>query len=279
MMFITPTPPMPSVIAPMKKRSASMPMVMPSIIGLNSSRPNMVMARLSFGEKCWRLAMAVRNCCIACASNTGATGSNTITLEYFVAHFAVFGKHAAHGRVRQTFAIRDSLEADRFARDALDQWRLRLHPFGVFFLEADRLAGALAPRLFAGRSRPRNDRALSKNFKGIHEHAAKAGTVAEQQRDRNNPPRNSRHGQEAANGVATQSRPRLLENLAEHQPPASKRRASIGSTEAARFAGYNADRMEITPSKAIDIAAIFQLVSIPLKKGGIGARLTRPQKP
>ena len=32
-------------------------------------------------------------------------------------------------------------------------------------------------------------------------------------------------------------------------------------------------------SRAMDIAAIFQLVSMPLKNGGMGARLTRPQKP
>ena len=50
-----------------------MPMVMPSMIGLNSSRPNMVMARLSDGEKRWRLAMAVRNWVIAAASKPGAT--------------------------------------------------------------------------------------------------------------------------------------------------------------------------------------------------------------
>ena len=53
----------------------------------------------------------------------------------------------------------------------------------------------------------------------------------------------------------------------------------MGSTEAALFAGYSAERMEITASNAIDMAAIFQFVNMPLKKGGIGARLTTPQKP
>src|SRR5262245_4480225 len=62
-------------------------------------------------------------------------------------------------------------------------------------------------------------------------------------------------------------------------PPASNLKASIGSTEAARFAGYSAERMEITPSNAMDITAIFQFVSMPLKNGGMGARFTRPQNP
>src|SRR5258706_4345501 len=59
-------------------------------------------------------------------------------------------------------------------------------------------------------------------------------------------------------------------------PPASKRSASIGSTEAARLAGYTAERTAITPSSDTDIAPIFQLVSMPLKNGGMGARLNRP---
>src|SRR6266853_61303 len=62
-------------------------------------------------------------------------------------------------------------------------------------------------------------------------------------------------------------------------PPASKRSASIGSTEAARLAGYTAERTAITPSSDTDIAPIFQLVSMPVKNGGMGARLTRPQNP
>src|SRR5258707_14416148 len=55
-------------------------------MGLNSSRPNMVMARLSDGEKCCRLATAVRNCVIAAGSKPGAIGSHTRTLAYLVSH-------------------------------------------------------------------------------------------------------------------------------------------------------------------------------------------------
>jgi hypothetical protein len=45
MMFITPTPPMPSVSEPMNTSRTCKPMVMPSRIGRNSSRPNIRMAR------------------------------------------------------------------------------------------------------------------------------------------------------------------------------------------------------------------------------------------
>jgi len=80
MMFITPTPPMPSVSAPMNSSSTWIPMVMASMTGRNSSRPKAVTARLSVGEKRWRLARAARTCSMAFFSNCGATGEKTITL-------------------------------------------------------------------------------------------------------------------------------------------------------------------------------------------------------
>jgi hypothetical protein len=45
MMFITPTPPIPSVSAPINTSRTSNPIVMPSMMGRNSSRPNIWMAR------------------------------------------------------------------------------------------------------------------------------------------------------------------------------------------------------------------------------------------
>src|SRR3984893_16322254 len=62
-------------------------------------------------------------------------------------------------------------------------------------------------------------------------------------------------------------------------PPASNRSASMGSTEAARFAGYSADKTEISPSKLTDKAPSFQLASRPAKNGGIGSKLTNAQNP
>src|SRR5437762_456432 len=155
--------------------------------------------------------------------------------RHFVAHFAVFRKHAADGGTGEALAVRNTLEANRFPGDALDQRRLGLHPFGIFFLEADRLASAFTARLLAGGAGPGNDRALPENFERIHEHTAKARAIAEQECDRDYSPRNAGHRQEAANGVAAKGGPRLFEDFGQHQPPASKRRASIGSTEAARF--------------------------------------------
>ncbi len=77
MMFITPTPPIPRVSAPMNTSSTCRPMVMPSMMGRNSSRPNIWIARLSVGEKRWRLPMAARTCSMACGSNIGATAEKT----------------------------------------------------------------------------------------------------------------------------------------------------------------------------------------------------------
>src|SRR5258708_5058863 len=69
--------------------------------------------------------------------------------RYFVAHFAVFRKHTADGGVGEALAVGDAFEANRFPSDALDQRRLRLHPFSIFFFEADRFAGAFAASLLA----------------------------------------------------------------------------------------------------------------------------------
>src|SRR6266849_4443283 len=54
MMFMTPTPPIPSVRIPIKISSTCRPIVMPLMTGRNSSRPNIWMAFLSVGENCWR---------------------------------------------------------------------------------------------------------------------------------------------------------------------------------------------------------------------------------
>src|SRR5580700_10358165 len=84
-----------------------------------------------------------------------------------------------------------------------------------------RFAGALAARLFAGRSGPADHRALAKHFERIHQHAAKSRAVAEQQRDRHDAPGNSRHGQKAAHRIASERGPRLAKYFKEHgvSPP------------------------------------------------------------
>ena len=53
----------------------------------------------------------------------------------------------------------------------------------------------------------------------------------------------------------------------------------MGSTDAARFAGYNADKIAITPSKPTESAPIRQFVNSPEKNGGMGRRSTMPQNP
>ncbi len=53
---------------------------MPSMIGRNSWRPNIWMARLSVGEKRCRLPTISRTWSMALASRLGATEENTSTL-------------------------------------------------------------------------------------------------------------------------------------------------------------------------------------------------------
>jgi len=86
MMFMTPTPPIPSVRHPMNSISTCMPMVRPSRIGRNSSRPYIVMARLSVGEKRCRLATAARTWAMAFYSNRRFTVVNSSTLANCVFH-------------------------------------------------------------------------------------------------------------------------------------------------------------------------------------------------
>jgi hypothetical protein len=80
MMFITPTPPMPRVRVPMKSNRPWRPMVSPSMMGRNSSRPNIWMARLSLGEKRWRLPTATLTCSWALDSKRGRREAKTSTL-------------------------------------------------------------------------------------------------------------------------------------------------------------------------------------------------------
>ena len=81
MMFATPTPPMPRVRVPMKTSSTCRPIVMPSMIGRNSSRPNIWIARVSVPEKRCRFPTASRTCWIAAFSSDGVTAAKTRTLE------------------------------------------------------------------------------------------------------------------------------------------------------------------------------------------------------
>ena len=67
------------------------------MIGRVSAWPNMVMARLSEGEKCWRWATAAINWARACASKSRETGLSTRTLALRVSHISlavVYGIHA-----------------------------------------------------------------------------------------------------------------------------------------------------------------------------------------
>src|SRR5260221_5835352 len=109
----------------------------------------------------------------------------------FVAHFAVFGEDAADSGVGETFAIRDALKANGFARDALDERRLRFDPLGVFCFKADGFAGAFAAGLFAGGAGPCDYCAFAEHFEGVHENAAEAGTVAKEKSYSNYSPRDA----------------------------------------------------------------------------------------
>jgi hypothetical protein len=62
-------------------------------------------------------------------------------------------------------------------------------------------------------------------------------------------------------------------------PPASNLKASIGSTDAAFLAGYNADRTAVAPSSPQDNNPDFHVGSRPAKKSGIGSKSTSEQIP
>src|SRR5437764_15255188 len=62
-------------------------------------------------------------------------------------------------------------------------------------------------------------------------------------------------------------------------PPASNRRASMGSTDAARRAGYSDETTAIVPSIAVAISPDLHVGSKPAKKSGMGSRLTSAQIP
>src|SRR5438874_12461282 len=62
-------------------------------------------------------------------------------------------------------------------------------------------------------------------------------------------------------------------------PPASNLSASMGSIEAARRAGYSADKTAIAPSIAHASTPEVQVGIRPAKKSGIGIRLTSQHKP
>src|ERR1043166_4701770 len=62
-------------------------------------------------------------------------------------------------------------------------------------------------------------------------------------------------------------------------PPASYRRASIGSIDAARRAGYSAAPTAIVPSKPAAVRPELQLGIRPAKKSGIGNIFTNAQNP
>ena len=99
---------------------------------------------------------------------------------HFVAHLAIFGENATHSTVREALTVRDTLKTNRFPSDAPNQWRLRFHPFRVFFFEVDGLARSLAAGLLAGCAGPGNYRTFPKNFERVHQDAAKTGPVTQQ---------------------------------------------------------------------------------------------------
>jgi hypothetical protein len=62
-------------------------------------------------------------------------------------------------------------------------------------------------------------------------------------------------------------------------PPASNLKASIGSTEAALRAGYNADSTAMPPNNPQASKPVFQVGNNPAKKSGMGSKSTSKQIP
>ena len=82
MMFITPTPPMPSVRMPMKPSTSFNPVVIPRVISPALAEPNPRSARSSVGLKPWRFPSSSRTARSAFASIIGSTACHTSTLSH-----------------------------------------------------------------------------------------------------------------------------------------------------------------------------------------------------
>ena len=158
--------------------------------------------------------------------------------RHLVADLAVDGLDAPHGGIRHAVAVLDLQPAHGLHADGLDQRGLALDRVAVDLLEADPSPRPLSSGLLARLARPGHHRAPAEGIEGVDEDPPEARAVGQQNRHRHDAPDDAEHGEEAAGAVAGQVRPALDDELTEHgYPPASQRRASMGSIEAARRAG------------------------------------------
>src|SRR5580698_5308276 len=98
-----------------------------------------------------------------------------------------------------------------------NQGRRGLYHVHIRLLNHDFLARALPARLLAGLCWPANHHALAEGVKPMHEDAAKAVSVGDEQRDRGNPPHNAQHGEETAGEVALERDPGLENDFDKHK--------------------------------------------------------------
>src|SRR5579863_6878251 len=86
----------------------------------------------------------------------------------------------------------------------------------IRLLEQHFLAGALATRLLAGLLRPADDDAFAERVKTMHQNAAEAVAVSDQQRHSCDAPNDAQHGEEAASEVSLQRDPGFENDLNQH---------------------------------------------------------------
>src|SRR6266851_5144732 len=233
--------------------------------------------------------------------------------RHFVPHLTVLRANSAHRRrSHHAVTIGNPGPPYGFQTRMLHQRSCLLHHLQVSLLKKNFLARALPTRLLAGLLRPADHHTFAKGIKPVHQNAAEAASVGDQQGDGGNPPNDPQHGQQTARKVPLQRDPSLENDLNQHSlkiyeppktrsftqlrsqvflvivralrgkhsyPPASYLNASIGSMEAAIRAGYTAAPTAIVPNKPVATSPEVQLGSRPAKKSGIGNRFTSAQKP
>ena len=136
--------------------------------------------------------------------------------RHLVAHLAVVGIDAADGGLHQAVAVREGEPAHRLKAHLLHQRRLRANKLHVLLLKDHGLARSLAARLLAGVTRPANDGAPAEGVEAIHQHEPEAVAVGNQQGDGHDPPHDAEHRQHAAQAIALQGFPGLVEDFSKH---------------------------------------------------------------
>src|SRR6267154_1501966 len=134
--------------------------------------------------------------------------------RHFVPHLTVLRANSAHRcRSHHAVTIGNPGPPYGFQTRMLHQRSCLLHHLQVSLLKKNFLARALPTRLLAGLLRPADHHTFAKGIKPVHQNAAEAASVGDQQGDGGNPPNDPQHGQQTARKVPLQRDPSFENDL------------------------------------------------------------------